>query len=138
MPSDVSMANLKHIALILAGYAVASLTGGLAASLYMNVAADRRFGGPLEVAAFALVVGLMISFYAALPSLVAIIIGLWRPINHLLYYAVVATLIGIALPLVVPRDRGMAVAGALAGPVAGYLYWRIAGRHADDWNRVES
>ena len=73
---------------------------------------------------------MLIGMYAALPALVAVVIGEVRAIRHRLYYIVAATLIGMALPVVVGLDRWYILVGLGFGPVAGLIYWFVAGRNA--------
>ena len=122
------MHRLARLAWIAAGYLLASVASGIAVAL------------ALRSPGLAGVVTLMIAVYALAPALVAILVGEIKPIRHLGYYVVVGTIIGVGLPVVTLRagDFFLPAAGLCFGPVAGWIYWRIAGRHAGCWKRIES
>jgi hypothetical protein len=122
------MAGFQQLARILAGYAVASFASGIAVAV--------AIGNPMA----APFIALMIAAYAAAPSLAAILLGEFKPVRSVRYYVVAGTIIGTGLPLVLMgrSDAFLPIVGLCFGPVAGAIYWWIAGRRAGVWKRIES
>jgi hypothetical protein len=83
-----------------------------------------------DIPALLLFAIVLIGIYAALPALLAVTIGEVRRIQHRLYYIIAATLIGMGLPVFVGLDRWYILVGLGFGPVAGLIYWFVAGRNA--------
>ena len=106
---------------ILWGYTLASAASGLVVACVTAL--------PL----FFIIMGLIL-FYAAAPAALAILAAERFDVRTPAYYCAVATVIGVALPWWVSgREAALLITGLLFGPVAGSIYWRIAGRHAGSW-----
>lgn len=118
---------LRRILLILAGYALATVASGIfVGTVYYAVDGDPSMN-PLGLIAFAII---MIGIYAALPALVFVAVGEGAAFRWKLYYIAAACLIGMALPVVVELHRWYILLGLGFGPVAGMIYWSVAGRRA--------
>lgn len=84
------------------------------------------------------VVSLIITIFAALPALFAIIFAQYNAIKSGLYFITIATLVGASLPYVFfeyfggGRDPyfGLTIVGIILGPFAGLIYWQVAGKSA--------
>lgn len=124
---------LKRLAFILIGYALASIASGIV--VWFVYLGHSIFARPSIAAMFSEsfvicgAVTLFIAAYAALPALLVVVIGEIRQIQVWLYYAVAGCLIGGALPVVVGMTE-LIPTGILFGPIAGLIYWWIAGRRA--------
>lgn len=121
---------LIRLALILAGYALATVFSGVGVGIVFHAA--ENMGGPQPEDPFAIIAFaiMLIGIYAAAPALVAVAIGEAASIRRKLYYIAAACLIGMALPVLVGLDRWYILVGLGLGPIAGMIYWIIAGRRA--------
>jgi hypothetical protein len=124
---------LKRLAFILIGYTLASIASGIVvAGVYggrgiltkPDIATMLTDGFGLCAA-----VTMFIAAYAALPALLVVLIGEFWKIQIWIYYAVSGCLIGAALPVAVGM-YDLIAAGVIFGPIAGLIYWYIAGRKA--------
>jgi energy-coupling factor transporter transmembrane protein EcfT len=123
----------KRLFFILLGYALASVASGIVASL-------AEFGLSLIVTVdfvtklsnfmgLCAMVTMLIALYAALPAAIVVLIGEVCVVRRKLYYAIAGCGIGAALPILVNMNALIPV-GLLFGPVAGLIYWYVAGRKA--------
>jgi len=129
---------MVRVGRIVAAYLLASAASALAVTLvcfFFTVLGP----GPNSVEeAFRLwaIVTLLIAALALVPALVAIGVAEWRPIRHAGYYAAVATVVGIGEAWAVGGGRSgnaLLPTGLVFGPVAGWIYWRLAGQRAGMW-----
>ena len=116
-----------RLILILLGYGLATVASGVTVSLIFAFAEKTMASEIPGLIAFAI---MLIGIYAALPALVTVIIGEIRTIRRRLYYIIAATLIGMVLPMIVGLDHWYILVGLGFGPVAGMIYWAVAGRRA--------
>ena len=115
-------------AALAAALAIALLFGGLAPEGFATTA--NHFGGLVDLALVSLFPWILVT--AALPSAAWVAFAEWRRVVHFAYHATAGLVTGaalavICLPGLAPSDI---VLYCLAGTVAGFVYWAIAGRHA--------
>ena len=119
------MAVLRRLVLILVGFlaANAAATGVIALALMT----------PLD---FVFIIFFLSCFMTALPALATIVISEVFRIRHVLAFAGVGAIIGLACGFWSPfvESHTMAI-GTCAGVVACIVYWRIAGTTAGAWKR---
>ncbi|MBC8037862.1 MAG: hypothetical protein H7X89_11670 [Rhizobiales bacterium] len=124
---------LARLFFILVGYGLASIASGIVVGViyfWSDLAKQPSFFGLMsEIIFFCTIVAYFIAIFAALPALAVVLCGEWRALRSLGYYAVAGCLIGVALPIVVGFKDLIAV-GLACGPVAGAIFWRVAGRNA--------
>jgi hypothetical protein len=118
---------LIRVLLILLGYGLATVASGVTVGLVFAFVEETMASDMPELIMLAI---MLIGIYAALPALLAVTIGEVRTIQHRLYYIAAATLIGMALPVVVGLERWYILVGLGFGPVAGLIYWFVAGQRA--------
>ncbi len=118
---------LIRLFLILLGYGLATIASGVVVGLIFTFAEKTMDNEVVGIIAFAIA---LIGMYAALPALVAVVIGEAASIRRKVYYIAAATLIGMVLPVVVGLDHWYILVGLGFGPAAGMIYWVIAGRRA--------
>lgn len=112
---------ILRISRIVVAYFLASAASGLVVALVVG----SPQAAPLITA--------IIAIYAFPPSLAAIVYGERQGLRNVLNYSAVAVAIGVALPLITfgPRNGWtLPLTGLAFGPIAGALYWYIAGKHA--------
>ena len=123
----------KRIAFILLGYALASIASGIVVALVYSgkdMMAKPDFSTALrDLFGLWAIITLFIAAYAALPALIVVLIGEFRKIHVWIYYAVAGCLIGGILPVLVVMME-LIPTGILFGPIAGLIYWWVAGRRA--------
>jgi hypothetical protein len=117
----------KRILLILAGYSLATIASGIVVGTVFYVFNGDASMNPFGLIAFAIV---MIGIYAALPAFLFVAVGEAMALQFRLYYIAAACLIGMVLPVVVDLNHWYVLLGLGFGPVAGMIYWYIAGRRA--------
>ena len=118
---------LIRLFLILLGYGLATIASGVFVGVIFTFAEKTMASEVPGIIAFAIV---LIGIYAAAPALVTVAIGEVASIRRRLYYIAAATLIGMVLPVLVGLDHWYILVGLGFGPVAGMIYWVIAGRNA--------
>jgi hypothetical protein len=118
---------VRRILLIFGGYALATIASGIFVGLAFYAAEGDGSMNVIGIMALAI---FMIGIYAALPALFFVVIGESLRLRRPLYWIAAACLIGMALPVVVLLARWYILVGLGFGPVAGLIYWRIAGRNA--------
>jgi hypothetical protein len=127
---------LKRLLFILIGYALASIASGIVVGLvfaWNDIINKTDFQIMLSYTlSICAVVTLFIAMYAALPAAVTVLIGETTPNRNKFYYSVAGCLIGGALPVFVEMMTLVPI-GLIFGPVAGLIYWRVAGRNAGLW-----
>ncbi len=137
---------LVRFAIIIVGYAAAALaaSGFLHAILLGRVQAELG-SGPDGLGAWmvsTLFVALLVSYYAFIPSIAAILFGEFSRRREWLYYAVCGGAIAAAVAALLygvgqgaaasPADRPiLPLLGA--GIVGGLVYWAVCGRSAGRW-----
>jgi hypothetical protein len=126
---------LKRLFFILIGYALASIASGIVVGIYDSgsLIVKSDFGIMLSKGfrMFALL-SMVIAIYAALPAVIVVLIGESSLIQNKTYYAIAGCLIGMVLPIYVGFN-GLIPIGFIFGPLAGLIYWRVAGRNAGLW-----
>jgi hypothetical protein len=127
---------LKRLFFILIGYALASIASGIVVGVVYSwndiinkPDVQSMLSYTLSICA---IVTLFIAIYAALPTVVTVLIGETNVNRSKFYYSIAGCLIGVALPMYAEMTF-LAPVGLLFGPIAGFIYWRIAGRNAGLW-----
>lgn len=116
-----------RLLLILTGYGLASLASGIVVATVFYASE----GGPhMEYLGLVGLVTVLIALYAALPAAIAVVLAEALSWRWRLYYIAVACLIGMGLALFVQLPYGYVLLGLGFGPVAGMIYWGLAGRSA--------
>ena len=116
-----------RLLLILTGYGLASLASGIVVATVFYVSE----GDPhMEYLGLVGLVTVLIAMYAALPAAIAVVLAEALSWRWRLYYIAVACVIGMGLPLFVGLHWGYVLLGLGFGPVAGMIYWLLAGRRA--------
>ena len=127
---------LKRLFFILTGHALASIASGIIVGLvyaWNDIINKPDVGSMLShTLSTCAIVTLFIAMYAALPAAVTALIGEITVNQNKFYYSIAGCLIGVALPIYVGMTFLLPV-GLLLGPVAGLIYWRVAGRNAGLW-----
>ena len=118
---------LKRLFFILLGYGLATIASGVVVGLIFSYATNAMTN---EIFGIVVIAILFIGAYAALPALLTVIAGEVLRLRTRVFYMVAATLIGMALPVVVQLDYWFIAVGLGFGPVAGLIYWATAGRAA--------
>jgi len=142
------MALIGRLLVILIGFLVASLVGGLiiVVALLFPALSDLS-AGLIDDGTFDVLLGfgfIFFSGYALLPALIIVVITEAFCIRSALAYAVGGGLVGLACYLgLVPFDTTTLQFDGIvrrhleimtgAGIVAGVIYWMIAGRNAGAW-----
>jgi hypothetical protein len=137
LPSRTQIPHiLKRLFFILIGYALASIASGIVVGLvyaWNDIINKPDMHSILSHAlGICAAVTMFIGVYAALPAAVTVLIGETTANRNKLYYSIAGCLIGGALPIVV-GIMALIPVGLLFGPLAGLIYWRIAGRNAGLW-----
>lgn len=117
---------MRHAARIAAAYLAVSLSSGLVVAL--STAWNHFADAPLICA--------LVTAYAFVPALAAIVIAERRSISRYGYYGGVGAALGAVLPWAAlgrHAEWSLSLFGLALGPAAGWIYWRIAGRHAGVW-----
>ena len=117
-----------HVLLTLFGYVLATIASGVTVGLIFAFAEKTMASEIPGLIGFAI---MLIGIYAAFPALAAVVVGEATRLRSRLYYIAAATLIGMVLPVAVGLDWWYILVGLGFGPVAGLIYWFVAGRHAD-------
>jgi hypothetical protein len=126
---------LKRLFFILTGFTLACIASAILVYLITSGGAPKKpdmLGIISEIVSTCSIMALFIAIYAALPSAVMILIGETTMTRGKIYYIVAGSLIGGLLPLLVGVSE-LALFGLLFGPIAGLIYWRVAGRNAGLW-----
>jgi hypothetical protein len=127
---------LKRLLFILIGYAFASIASGIVVGVVYAWKDIINKPDVLSMLSYTLsicaIITLFIAMYAALPAAVTVLIGETTPNRNKFYYSVAGCLIGGALPVFVEMMTLVPI-GLIFGPVAGLIYWRVAGRNAGLW-----
>ncbi|WP_373506118.1 hypothetical protein [Aestuariivirga sp.] len=118
---------LKRTFFILLGYGVATIASGVVVGLIFAYSTNSMMN---EIFGIVVIAILFIGVYAALPALLTVIAGEVLRLRIRVFYMVAATLIGMALPVVVQLDYWFIAVGLGFGPIAGLIYWASAGRSA--------
>ena len=90
----------------------------------------QRYGGILGMTVFA---GVAISMSSGLPGLLLAAAAEYYSARSLWIYIVGAVVIGSFAGLPFSSDAKISLIGAALGPVAGVVYWYLAGRSAGSW-----
>jgi hypothetical protein len=129
------MQTLKHLLRILVAYLVASIITGYVVDIsllgYSGGAGDdaRR-----DILGFGVLVSFFVTFFAACPAAATVAWAEYKGWRMWWYYAVVGSLIGLALGNMFKPPHFFPWLGLGFGPVAGLIYWAVAGRHARSEN----
>jgi hypothetical protein len=124
--------TLVRVLLIIAGHLLASLVTGyvvysaLLLSPTGGIGQDATAGG----IAFGLMVTMFVAYFAALPASLVIAAAELKSLRMWWYYAVAGSLIGLGLGWMFSPPPWFPWLGLGFGPVAGLIYWAIAGRKA--------
>src|SRR5262245_7872684 len=144
------MALIGRLVVILMGFLAACLVGGMVVVVALLFPEFSDLGsGPVDEGTIDILLGfgfIFISGFALLPALVIVAITEAFYIRSALAYAVGGGLVGLAcyLGLVPFNPDSLQFEGIVrrhleimtgAGIVAGFVYWRIAGRTAGAWRR---
>lgn len=133
------MILLKRLFIILVAYLLAAIASGIVVAfihfretIFNQPSVAEQFDRALMYCYF---VTLMIVLYAATPTLGVIIYGEWKSVRGARLYVIAGCLIGGVLPLFVDIVEFLYLVpvGLAFGPVAGWIYWIIAGRRAGLW-----
>lgn len=139
---------LGHFALIIAGYAAASLSGSAFLNLLylgsLDLSPDEA-SGAITGSTVLLIpfVALFVAYFAFVPSIVAILVAEVFGRRDWLYYALAGGGVSVVMLVVMFGARPYAHASSQsirlvltiigAGIVAGVAYWLVAGRMAGRW-----
>jgi hypothetical protein len=116
-----------RLALILLGYGLACIASAVVVGCIYSVAENERFNQLPGIIAFTT---MLIAIYAALPAGFTVGTSEIMRLQAKWHYLLAATLIGAVLPVIVGLPHWYILVGIGFGPVAGLIYWVIAGRSA--------
>jgi hypothetical protein len=132
--------TLVRILTIIFAYLLASLVSGYV--VYAALLIFPTGHGSQDAAAggfsFGLFISLMVVYFAALPALLVIALAEWRRWTMWWYFSVAGSVIGALLGWTFSPPPWFPWLGLGFGPVAGLIYWAIAGRKtgfAERYNR---
>ena len=123
---------LQRFLFIFLAYALAASVTGYAVDLSLlwgggGMADDARMG----FWGFAIVITSFTAYFAASPAALTIALGEYFNLRMWTYYAIAGAAIGLGLGyLFVTTQSYFPWLGLSFGPVAGLIYWAIAGRNA--------
>jgi len=142
---------LGRFALIIAGYAVASLAGSAFLNLLflgsLDLTPDEAAGAITGSIVFSTpFIAIFVAYFAFVPSIVAILVAEVLGRRDWLYYAVAGGVVAVVMLVLFfgARPFGEASLESIrialtivgAGVVAGVAYWLTAGRNAGSWHDI--
>jgi hypothetical protein len=123
---------LVRILMIVAGFLLASLVTGYvvygALLLFPTGGAGQDAG--TSGFSFGLFITMMVAYFAALPASLVIALGEFKSWRMWWYYSIAGSLIGLGLGWMFSPPHWFPWLGLGFGPIAGLIYWGIAGRKA--------
>lgn len=122
-----------YVGRIILGYLLASVASGIGVGLVMTLATP----GPIDWNDddAGLLLGLMpmvVTMVLAVPALLIVVVAEVMRIRDLIYFAALSAFFGTGLGVLFQK-RELVIAGFIFGLLAGWIYWRIAGRHTGAW-----
>lgn len=124
----------KRFLLILLGHVLASVTSGVVVFIAYQFSVG-KIPSLTDIPTILFVISVLIAAFAGPPAFLVVLIGEAKSVRNLAYYAVAGCLIGFGIPLYLGMEILFQVIGLAFGPVAGAIYWRVAGRNAG-WRAV--
>ncbi len=127
MTSAMIIHLIKRLLLVLLGYSLATLASAIVVGVIFTIDENQTIGQLFGVIAFT---AMLIGIYAAVPAGITVIASEIVPWRGRLIFIIAATLIGAVLPIIVGLPHWYILVGIGFGPVAGLIYWSVAGRSA--------
>ena len=121
---------MKHLGRIIVGYLLALLTGGFGVGL-IGLLAGRTPWHP-DSYWIPLLSAIAAPVVLAVPAALTILVSEILRIRDRVYFVVLGGFFGGGIGAIL-NPRLLVPAGLILGPLAGWIYWRIAGRHAGAW-----
>ncbi|NMD09295.1 MAG: hypothetical protein GYA66_15095 [Phyllobacteriaceae bacterium] len=123
------MTVFKRLTLIFIGYVLAALASGYAVTAGYLLEGNES-DATTRPLSFGLMVTMFIIMFAAAPAALVVALGEYRRIRHWGYDVAAGCVIGVALGSIFAIRDWFPWMGLGFGPVAGFVFWAIAGRNA--------
>ena len=120
---------IKRLLFIFLGHGLASAASGVVVAIAYQFSIGKI--PPLaDIPSILFMISALIAEFAAPPALLVVLFGEAKSVRNLPCYAAAGCLIGVGIPIYLGMDILFHVIGFAFGPVAGAIYWQVAGRNA--------